>query len=89
MYRICIRWIKSKYIWACVSPLFRLYHGRIRQGALHCLLAVVKAVEKRTLYGYWSFFIPDSPVGGAPPLTLLTVILKDPSPKVEQGVIPV
>ncbi|KAK2828642.1 hypothetical protein Q5P01_019676 [Channa striata] len=60
----------------------RLYHGRVRQGALQCLLAVVKSVEKRTLYGYWSSFIPDSPIGGPPPLTLLTIILKDPSPKV-------
>ncbi|XP_029957461.1 HEAT repeat-containing protein 6 [Salarias fasciatus] len=60
----------------------RLNHGRVRQGALHCLLAVVKAVEKRTLYGYWSSFIPDTPIGGPPPLTLLTIILKDPSPKV-------
>ncbi|KAM4620348.1 HEAT repeat-containing protein 6 [Polymixia lowei] len=60
----------------------RLYQGRVRQGALHCLLAVVKGVEKRTLYGYWSSFIPDAPIGGPPPLTLLTIILKDPSPKV-------
>ncbi|XP_047463986.1 HEAT repeat-containing protein 6 [Mugil cephalus] len=60
----------------------RVNHGRVRQGALHCLLAVVKAVEKRTLYGYWSSFIPDSPTGGPPSLTLLTIILKDPSPKV-------
>ncbi|CAJ1063950.1 HEAT repeat-containing protein 6 [Xyrichtys novacula] len=60
----------------------RLYHGRVRQGALHCLLAVVKSVEKRTLYGFWSSFIPDSPIGGPPSLTLLTIILKDPSPKV-------
>ncbi|KAJ0062067.1 hypothetical protein NL108_015269, partial [Boleophthalmus pectinirostris] len=60
----------------------RLYHGRVRQGALLCLLAVVKSVEKRTLYGYWSSFIPDSPIGGPPQLTLITTILKDPSPKV-------
>eukprot|EP00063_Salmo_salar_P063255 XP_014038090.1 PREDICTED: HEAT repeat-containing protein 6 [Salmo salar] len=60
----------------------RLFHGRVRQGVLLCLLAVVKAVEKRTLYGYWSSFIPDAPIGGPPPLTLLTVVLKDPSPKV-------
>uniref|UniRef100_UPI0037E7AC83 HEAT repeat-containing protein 6 n=1 Tax=Semicossyphus pulcher TaxID=241346 RepID=UPI0037E7AC83 len=60
----------------------RLYHARVRQGALHCLLAVVKSIEKRTLYGFWSSFIPDSPIGGPPPLTLLTIILKDPSPKV-------
>ncbi|XP_029304804.1 HEAT repeat-containing protein 6 [Cottoperca gobio] len=60
----------------------RLYQGRVRQGALHCLLAVVKGVEKRTLYGYWSSFIPDSPIGRPPPLTLFTIILKDTSPKV-------
>ncbi|XP_059208401.1 HEAT repeat-containing protein 6 [Centropristis striata] len=60
----------------------RLNHGRVRQAALHSLLSVVKGVEKRTLYGYWSSFIPDSPTGGPPPLTLLTIILKDPSPKV-------
>ncbi|XP_042355833.1 HEAT repeat-containing protein 6 [Plectropomus leopardus] len=67
----------------------RLYHGRVRQRALHCLLAVVKAVEKRTLYGYWSSFIPDSPIGGPPPLTLLTIILKDPSPKVRASALQV
>uniref|UniRef100_A0A665U8R4 HEAT repeat-containing protein 6 n=1 Tax=Echeneis naucrates TaxID=173247 RepID=A0A665U8R4_ECHNA len=67
----------------------RLYHGRVRQGALHCLLAVVKGVEKRTLYGYWSSFIPDSPVGGPPPLNLLTIILKDPSPKVRASALQV
>ncbi|XP_037543328.1 HEAT repeat-containing protein 6 [Nematolebias whitei] len=60
----------------------RLFHGRVRQGALHCMLAVVKVVERRTLYGYWSSFIPDSHTGGPPPLTLLTIILKDSSPKV-------
>ncbi|KAM9728661.1 HEAT repeat-containing protein 6 [Menidia menidia] len=60
----------------------RLNHGRVRQGALHCMLAVVKAVEKRSLYGYWSSFIPDSHTGRPAPLTLITIILKDPSPKV-------
>ncbi|MED6248482.1 hypothetical protein ATANTOWER_000977 [Ataeniobius toweri] len=60
----------------------RVYQCRVRQLALHSMLAVVKAVEKRTLYGYWSSFIPDSPAGGPPSLTLLTIILKDPSPKV-------
>ncbi|KAM9847037.1 HEAT repeat-containing protein 6 [Aulostomus maculatus] len=60
----------------------RLYHGRVREGALRCLLLVVYSVEKRTLYGYWSSFIPDSPVAGTPSLTLVTIILKDPSAKV-------
>lgn len=60
----------------------RLYHSCVRQGALHCLLAVVKRVEKRTLYGYWTSFIPDSTVGRPSPLSLLTVILKDTSAKV-------
>ncbi|KAG7280205.1 hypothetical protein CRUP_037566, partial [Coryphaenoides rupestris] len=60
----------------------RLYQGRVRQCALHCLLAVVRGVEKRTLYGYWSSFIPDAPMAGPPPLTLLSIVLKDPSPKV-------
>ncbi|XP_053188243.1 HEAT repeat-containing protein 6 [Scomber japonicus] len=67
----------------------RLNHGRVRQRALHCLLAVVKGVEKRTLYGYWSSFIPDAPIGGTPPLTLLTIILKDPSPKVRTSALQV
>ncbi|KAJ4929952.1 hypothetical protein JOQ06_018968 [Pogonophryne albipinna] len=54
----------------------RLYHSRVRQGALHCLLTVVKGVEKRTLYG-------------PTPLTLFTIILKDPSPKVRACALPV
>uniref|UniRef100_A0A8C1MXY6 HEAT repeat-containing protein 6 n=1 Tax=Cyprinus carpio TaxID=7962 RepID=A0A8C1MXY6_CYPCA len=64
----------------------RLYQARVRQSALQCFLAVVKCVEKRILYGYWSSFVPDAPgIGGPPPLTLLTIALKDPSPKVRAG----
>lgn len=64
----------------------RLYQARVRQGALHCFLSVIRCVEKRVLYGYWSSFVPDAPgVGGPPPLTLLTIALKDPSPKVSWG----
>ncbi|XP_036444533.1 HEAT repeat-containing protein 6 [Colossoma macropomum] len=64
----------------------RLYQARVRQSALQCFLAVVKSVEKRVLYGYWSSFIPDAPGIGSPPsLTLLTIALKDPSPKVRAG----
>ncbi|KAM6907605.1 HEAT repeat-containing protein 6 [Xenentodon cancila] len=67
----------------------RLNHARVRQGALHCMLSAVKAVEKRALYGYWSSFIPDSSTGAPPSLTLLTIILKDPSPKVRLCALPV
>ncbi|XP_019941793.2 HEAT repeat-containing protein 6 [Paralichthys olivaceus] len=67
----------------------RCHHGRVRQGALHCLLALVKSVDKRILYGYWFSFIPESPIGGPPPLTLLTIILKDPSPKVRASALQV
>ncbi|XP_062868208.1 HEAT repeat-containing protein 6 [Trichomycterus rosablanca] len=61
----------------------RLYQARVRQSALHCFLALVRCVDKRVLYGYWSSFIPDTPGIGSPPsLTLVTITLKDPSPKV-------
>ncbi|TSP68491.1 HEAT repeat-containing protein 6 [Bagarius yarrelli] len=66
-----------------IASKLRLYLARVRQSALHCFLAVVKCVEKRVLYGYWSSFIPDAPGIGSPPsLTLVTIALKDPSPKV-------
>ncbi|XP_076835841.1 HEAT repeat-containing protein 6 [Brachyhypopomus gauderio] len=64
----------------------RLYHARVRQGALHCFLATVKCVEKKVLYGYWSSFVPDTPGVGSPPsLTLLSIALKDLSPKARAG----
>ncbi|KAK3555756.1 hypothetical protein QTP86_028957, partial [Hemibagrus guttatus] len=66
-----------------MASKLRLYLARVRQSALNCFLAVVKCVEKRVLYGYWSSFIPDAPGIGSPPsLTLITIALKDPSPKV-------
>lgn len=72
-----------KRILSMFSLSCRLYLARVRQSALHCFLAVVKCVEKRALYGYWSSFIPDAPgIGSRPSLTLVTIALKDPSPKV-------
>ncbi|KAF5888966.1 HEAT repeat-containing protein 6, partial [Clarias magur] len=66
-----------------MASKLRLYLARVRQSALQCFLAVAKCVEKRVLYGYWSSFIPDAPGFGSPPsLTLVTIALKDPSPKV-------
>ncbi|XP_066551798.1 HEAT repeat-containing protein 6 [Amia ocellicauda] len=73
-----------------VQGKLRLYQARVRQGALHCFLSLVKCVEKRVLYGYWSSFIPDAPgTGGPPSLTLLTIVLKDPSPKARAGALQV
>ncbi|XP_030637868.1 HEAT repeat-containing protein 6 [Chanos chanos] len=64
----------------------RLYQARVRLSALHCFLSVIKCVEKKVLHGYWPSFIPDAPGVGTPPsLTLLTIALKDPSPKVRAG----
>ncbi|XP_028662440.2 HEAT repeat-containing protein 6 [Erpetoichthys calabaricus] len=60
----------------------RLYQAKVRQSALHCFLSTVKCVEKKVLYGYWSCFVPDSSAVGSPQsLSLLTIALKDPSPK--------
>ncbi|XP_076024992.1 HEAT repeat-containing protein 6 [Genypterus blacodes] len=64
-------------------------HYSVSQRALLCLLAVVKVVERRTLYGYWSSFIPDSSMERLPPLSLLTIVLKAPSPRVRAGALQV
>lgn len=40
-------------------------------------------MEKKVLYGYWSAFVPDTPELGSPQsVSLMTLTLKDPSPKV-------
>lgn len=63
----------------------RSYQANVRQGALACFLSAVKSIEKRVLYGYWSAFIPDAPGIGSPQsVSLMTIALKDPSPKVRQ-----
>uniref|UniRef100_A0A8C0W8T4 HEAT repeat-containing protein 6 n=1 Tax=Castor canadensis TaxID=51338 RepID=A0A8C0W8T4_CASCN len=60
----------------------RSYQAKVRQGALACFLSTVKSIEKRVLCGYWSAFVPDTPEVGSPQsLSLMTLILKDPSPK--------
>uniref|UniRef100_A0AAY4BQ83 HEAT repeat-containing protein 6 n=1 Tax=Denticeps clupeoides TaxID=299321 RepID=A0AAY4BQ83_9TELE len=60
--------------------------ARVRLSSLHCFLSLLKCVEKRVLFGYWSSFLPDAPTpGSASTLTLLTIVLKDPSPKVRAG----
>ncbi|XP_043910839.1 HEAT repeat-containing protein 6 [Protopterus annectens] len=60
----------------------RSYQARVRQGALICFLSTVKSLEKKVLYGYWSSFVPDTSAIGSPhSVSLMTIALKDPSPK--------
>ncbi|XP_069730536.1 HEAT repeat-containing protein 6 [Phaenicophaeus curvirostris] len=60
----------------------RSYQANVRQGALACFLSAIKSMEKRVLYGYWSAFVPDAPGIGSPQsVSLMTIALKDPSPK--------
>lgn len=45
--------------------------------------------EKKVLFGYWSFFVPDAPLavaGGPPPQTLFTSILKENNAKVKRTI---
>nr|XP_021497154.1 HEAT repeat-containing protein 6 [Meriones unguiculatus] len=60
----------------------RWYQAKVRQGALACFLSTIKSIEKKVLYGYWSAFVPDTPELGSPQsVSLMTLTLKDPSPK--------
>ncbi|KAK1331093.1 hypothetical protein QTO34_009041 [Cnephaeus nilssonii] len=61
----------------------RSYQAKVRQGALACFLSTIKSIEKKVLYGYWSAFVSDTPELGSPQsVSLMTLTLKDPSPKV-------
>ncbi|XP_043574842.1 HEAT repeat-containing protein 6 [Chiloscyllium plagiosum] len=61
----------------------RSLQAKVRQGALSCFLSTIKSLEKKVLYGYWSSFIADIPSIGSPQaVSLMTIALKDPSPKV-------
>lgn len=63
----------------------RSFQATVRQAALSCFLSTVKSIEKKVLYGYWPAFVPDTPGIGSPQsLSLMTIALKDPSPKVRQ-----
>ncbi|XP_056413484.1 HEAT repeat-containing protein 6 isoform X2 [Hyla sarda] len=60
----------------------RSFQAKVRQGALSCFLSTIKSIEKKVLYGYWSAFVPDMPGIGSPQsVSLMTVVLKDYSPK--------
>ncbi|KAM6118378.1 HEAT repeat-containing protein 6 isoform 2-T2 [Phoenicopterus ruber ruber] len=65
-----------------IQSKMRSYQANVRQGALACFLSTIKSIEKRVLYGYWSAFVPDAPGIGSPQsVSLMTIALKDPSPK--------
>ncbi|XP_009068831.1 PREDICTED: HEAT repeat-containing protein 6, partial [Acanthisitta chloris] len=65
-----------------IQSKVRSYQATVRQGALACFLSATKSIEKRVLYGYWSAFVPDAPGIGSPQsVSLMTIALKDPSPK--------
>ncbi|NXN34727.1 HEAT6 protein, partial [Rhinoptilus africanus] len=65
-----------------IQSKVRSYQANVRQGALACFLSAIKSMEKRVLYGYWSAFLPDAPGIGSPQsVSLMTIALKDPSPK--------
>uniref|UniRef100_K7FQG0 HEAT repeat-containing protein 6 n=1 Tax=Pelodiscus sinensis TaxID=13735 RepID=K7FQG0_PELSI len=65
-----------------IQSKMRSYQAKVRQGALACLLSTIKSIEKKVLYGYWSAFVPDTPGIGSPQsVSLMTIALKDPSPK--------
>ncbi|NXG19813.1 HEAT6 protein, partial [Grallaria varia] len=65
-----------------IQSKVRSYQASVRQGALTCFLSALKSIEKRVLYGYWSSFVPDAPGIGSPQsVSLMTIALKDPSPK--------
>ncbi|XP_003795669.1 HEAT repeat-containing protein 6 [Otolemur garnettii] len=65
-----------------VQSKMRSYQAKVRQGALACFLSTVKSIEKKVLYGYWSAFVPNTPELGSPQsVSLMTLTLKDPSPK--------
>ncbi|KAE8623713.1 hypothetical protein XENTR_v10005705 [Xenopus tropicalis] len=60
----------------------RSFQAKVRQGALSCFLSTIKSIEKKVLYGYWSAFVPDiSGIGSPQSVSLMTIALKDSSPK--------
>ncbi|KAG8451365.1 hypothetical protein GDO86_003536 [Hymenochirus boettgeri] len=60
----------------------RSFQAKVRQSALLCFLSTIKSIEKKVLYGYWSAFVPDiSGIGSPQSVSLMTIVLKDSSPK--------
>ncbi|XP_029468389.1 HEAT repeat-containing protein 6 [Rhinatrema bivittatum] len=89
MYQPCPSWKRvssseSEYSDAegAIQSKLRSYQAKVRQASLACFLSTIKSIEKKVLYGYWSAFVPDTPGIGSPQsVSLMTIALKDPSPK--------
>ncbi|XP_076364390.1 HEAT repeat-containing protein 6-like [Tachypleus tridentatus] len=77
---------ESDYSDSEMSQLLKIrsLQAKVRQCTFSALQVIVKAVGKRTIFGFWLSFLPDSPSVACVPQnqTVLTSILKDPSPQV-------
>lgn len=63
------------------SQWMRLQNAKVRQHACIGLASVFKQCGPRTVFGYWSSFLPDTPAPPPPrvaPPTLLTLVMHDP-----------
>ncbi|GFR20539.1 HEAT repeat-containing protein 6 [Trichonephila clavata] len=56
----------------------------IRRNAYLALLNVIKITDKKVMFGYWSYFLPEHPVipGLISSPNIFTSVLKDPAPRV-------
>ena len=72
-----------QYMDAIYGILFccRLQNAKVRQHACIGLASIFKQCGARTVFGYWSSFLPDTPAPPPPrvaPPTLLTLVTQDP-----------
>ncbi|KAG1652502.1 HEAT repeat-containing protein 6 [Nymphon striatum] len=66
---------------------------KVRLSAFGTLLTVIKATEKRLMFGYWSSFLPNTPSSSNESFihtrTILYSLIKDSSPKVRSAAVSV
>ena len=69
------------YVYSRNVFCYRLQNAKVRQHACIGLASVFKQCGPRTVFGYWSSFLPDTPAPPPPrvaPPTLLTLVMHDP-----------